>query len=94
MLGVVGVDDRQPVGDHRAAADRCSGTGFSCLTSVPKFDPVCSTRRQVVPEAAQVVDDVGAVAEQAGEELDVGHARDRAVDRSSGSRTADRPCPA
>ena len=38
--------------------------GVSCLTSVPKFEPVCATRRQVVAEAPQVVDDVGAVAEQ------------------------------
>ena len=49
--------------------------GVSCLTVVPKFEPVCSTRSQVVPEAAQVADDVGAVAEEFDEERAVGQAR-------------------
>ena len=53
--------------------------GFSCLTSMPKFDPVCSTVTGR-SRAAQVVDDVGAVTEELGEELDVGHPRDRPVD--------------
>lgn len=38
--------------------------GFACNTTSPKFDPVCSTGERWYPQAAQVVDDVGAVAEE------------------------------
>ena len=54
--------------------------GFSCPTSVPKFDPVCSTGSEVVPEPAQVVDDVGAVAEELDEERRLVRRRDRPVE--------------
>ena len=45
--------------------------------------------RQAVPEPAQVVDDVRAVAEQLREELDVGQPDDRPGGSSSAGRTAD-----
>ena len=76
---VVGVDDGQPVGDHRSAADRAQErvVVLHLLAEVRAglLDPA-----EVVAEPAQVVDDVGAVTEQRGEELAVGHAGDRPVD--------------
>ena len=68
--------------------------GVSCFTSRAEVRPGLLDPGEVVPEAAQVVDDVGAVTEETREELDVGHARDRPVDPVVEAVQADRPCPA
>ena len=89
----VGVDDRQPVGDHRSAADRGQERGLvlqhACRSSIRSARPATGRSR-----GAQVVDDVGAVAEQLGEELEVGQPGDRPVDRVADAVQAVRPGPA
>ena len=78
--GVVGVEDRQPVGDHRAAAD-----GDQVRVLVPHLRTEVGAGlldvREVVADGPQVVDDVRAVAAQPLEELEVGQPGDGPVRR-------------
>ena len=59
---VVGVDERQPIGDHGPAADRAEER-VVVLDIGAEVRAGLHDLRQVVPDAAQVVDDVGAVPE-------------------------------
>lgn len=76
--GVLGVEDRQTVGDHRAAADggqvRRLVRDLGAEVGAGLLD-----LREVVADGPQVGDDVRAVAAQPLEEPDVGHAGDRAL---------------
>ncbi len=75
---VVGVDDRQPAGDTPFRC-RPSQVGVVVLDLAAEVRPGLHHRGELVPDAAQVVDDVGAVPEETGEELAVGHPCDRTV---------------
>ena len=77
---VVGVDDRYPAGTHRSAADRAQ-VRVVVLDLGAEVRPGLHHGGQPVSEALQVVDDVGAVAEELVEELPVGHPRDQPVER-------------
>ena len=92
-VGELGVHDRQSVGDHRPAADGAqvgrlvldldAEVGAGLLERWPKS----------VAEAAQVVQNRGAVAEEVGVEARVGRARRSPAAPSSGCRRAGRRRP-
>ncbi len=50
--------------------------GFSCLTLPPKFAPGLDDLSEVVPDAAQVVHDPRAVADDVAQELGIGETHD------------------
>src|SRR6266478_3497076 len=72
------IDHHQPVGDHRSGADRTQ-VRVRLQHDEAEVRPGLLDRGQLVPQAAQVVDDVGAVTEETHKELDSGHPRDHPV---------------
>ena len=75
----VGIDDGQPVRDHRSAADRAEERGV-VLDDLAEVRTGLPHLAKVVAQPTQVVDDVGGVTEETHVELAVGRAGDRAVD--------------
>src|SRR5206468_2981595 len=72
------VDHRQTVRDHRSGADGTQ-VWVRLLQRDAEIRPRLLDRVKVVPQAAHIMDDGGAVTEQMQKESDVGHPHDHAV---------------
>src|SRR5438552_8613672 len=76
----LGIDHYQPVGDHRSGTDKTQAR-VRLRHLDAEIRPGLLDRRKVVAEAAQIVDDVGAVTEEIREEPYSAYPRNRPAHR-------------